>query len=61
MIPTRTTDFRLAQIEATLRLEGLTLDERTRALLRRVMAGEIRHEQAREELLARHRPVVRGS
>jgi hypothetical protein len=61
MIPTRTTDFRLAQVEATLRLEDLALDERTRALLRRVMAGEIRHAQAREELLARHRPVVRGS
>ena len=61
MIHTRTTDFRLAQIEASLRLEGLVLDERTRALLRRVMAGEIRHKQAREALLARHRPVVRGS
>ena len=58
---THTTDFRLAQIEATLRLEGLTLDERTRALLRRELDGEIRHEQAREALLARHRPVVRGS
>ena len=61
MIHTRKTDFRLAQIEATLRLEGLALDERTRALLRRVMAGEIRHEQACDELQARHRPVVRGS
>ena len=58
---THTTDFRLAQIEATLRLEGLTLDERTRALLRRELDGEIRHAQAREELLARHRPVVRDS
>ena len=58
---THTTDFRLAQIEATLRLEGLTLDERTRALLRRELDGEIRHEQVRDELLARHRPVVRGS
>ena len=58
---THTTDFRLAQIEATLRLEGLALDERTRALLRRVVDGEISHEQARDELLARHRPVVRGS
>jgi hypothetical protein len=61
MIPTRTTDFRLAQIEATLRLEGLMLDKRTRALLRRELDGEISHKQAREELLARHRPVVRGS
>lgn len=49
-----TTDTRLAQVEASLRLEGLTLDEGTRALLRRAGNGEISFEQARAELLARH-------
>ena len=56
---TQSTDFRLAQIEASLRLEGLTLDESTRALLRRELDGEISHEQARAALLAKHRPDER--
>lgn len=58
---THTTDFRLAQIEATLRLEGLALDERSRALLSRVLDGKISHAQARSALLARHRSVVQGA
>ena len=51
MLHTHTTDFRLAQIEATLRLEGLTLDEPTRALSRRVAEGEISPAQVRATLV----------
>jgi hypothetical protein len=46
-----TTDFRLSQVEASLGLEDLALDECTRELLRRVSEGEI----DAAELLARHR------
>lgn len=56
---TKSTDFRLAQIEASLRLEGLALDEHTRELLRRELDGEISHAQVRAALLARHRPDER--
>ncbi|HPE81932.1 MAG TPA: antitoxin VbhA family protein [Gammaproteobacteria bacterium] len=43
----------LAQVEASLRLEGLTLDDATRELLRRVVDGEITADDARAQILAK--------
>ena len=48
---THSTDYRLAQVEASLGLEGLTLDGPTRALSRRVAEGEISPAQVRATLV----------